>query len=306
MSKLDLFNKVAAPEALKEDRGVALKACCLCGGEEAQRLYMQAHFPVVRCRKCGLVYADEHFQKADLDAFYTGDYYQRAYVCHPKEIDGKIANDYVRAFQRVDRSLKKGRLLDFGSARGTFLRALKERGMADRWEVEGIDINPDEVQMGLDAGTKVTCGTLESVGYERHRFDAVTAFSVLEHLQQPLDVLRQIHEVLRPGGEFLLVVPSGACLIIKLAVLASKVLGDRVRGFTDNVFHEEHLYYFSAKTMAQVLRKSGFEPKQTFFLPSYLETHPPSLGVAAGAYALRFASFALRQQTMLGMVAKRV
>ena len=303
--KQELFASVEAPAALREDETKVIKGCALCGARQARRLYMQAHFPVIRCRECSLVYADEHFQDEDLQSFYTGDYYERAYVCHPKEIDGKIARDYVNAFDRVDRVLSKGRLLDFGSARGTFLKELRQRGYGDRWELRGIDINPDEVAMGRADGLEIIEGTLGSASLPPQSLDAITAFSVIEHLQDPVESMKEIAGLLRPKGRFLAIVPAGDCLIIKLAVLASRGLGDRVRSFTDNVFHEEHLYYFTRRTLRVLMEVSGLRPISIFHAPSYLETHPPGLVVAAGAYALRLASFATRRQTMIGIVAEK-
>jgi SAM-dependent methyltransferase len=266
---------------------------------------MQAHFPVVRCLDCGLVYADEHFKQRDLVTFYSGDYYARAYVCHPPEIDSKIAADYVRAFDHVDRALGGGRILDFGSARGTFLAELRNRGYEDRWALEGIDINPDEVRMGVESGLPIREGALKDAPYAPGTFDAITAFSVIEHLQRPDAELEALARFLRPGGELLIIVPSGNCLILKMAILGSRLLGRRVQGFTDNVFHEEHLYYFTRPTMTQALRAAGLEPRVWFHTPSYLETHPPGVLIKIGAYGLRVASWALRQQTMLGVVARK-
>lgn len=303
--KQQLFASVEAPAELRADATAVIKPCVLCGKREARRLYMQAHFPVIRC-VCGMVYADEHFREEDLAAFYSGDYYQRAYVCHPPEIDGKIARDYVRAFDRVDRMMSGGRVLDFGSARGTFLKELGRRGYGDRWQLQGLDINPDEVAMGRAEGTDIIHGTLETSGISPGSLDAVTAFSVIEHLQDPLEIMKQIAGLLRPKGRFLAIVPAGDCLIIHLAVLASRVLGDRVRGFTDNVFHEEHLYYFTRHSFTRLMEAAGLRTLKVFHSPSYLETHPPGLLVSAGAYGLRAASFLTRRQTMLGLIAEKI
>jgi 2-polyprenyl-3-methyl-5-hydroxy-6-metoxy-1,4-benzoquinol methylase len=306
MNKKELFSTIESQEVFHQDASVVLKPCAICGGRSGKRLYMQAHFPVIACQECSLVYADEHFKETDLAEFYSGDYYQRAYICHPPEIDKKIADDYVKAFERVDRLHAGGRLLDFGSARGTFIKELRSRGYSDRWEFEGLDINPDEVDMGRADGLQITCGTLDTAAYDPARFDMVTSFSVLEHLQEPLQELRKLHGIVKPGGHLLAIIPAGNCLILKLAVLASRVLGERAREFTDNVFHEEHLYYFSRTTLRRALRDCGFEVEAFFGLPSYLETHPPGFLVAVAATGLRVASWALRMQTMLGVVARRV
>jgi SAM-dependent methyltransferase len=304
--KKKLFEGVRAPEALKADPDATLKACALCGARDGRRIYQQAHFPVVKCRGCGLVYADEHFTNEDLAGFYSGDYYARAYVCHPKEIDRKIASDYADAFERTNASrATSAKLLDFGSARGTFLGELRRRGYDVDVDALGVDINADEIAMGLAAGLPVRHVDVLSNPLPESSVDVVTAFSVIEHMQDPLGTLAALARVLKPGGELLLTVPAGDCLIIESAVLASKIAGDAARSYTDNVFHEEHLYYFTAKTMARAFEAAGLRPKLFYGAPSYLETHPPSAAIAVAAYALRFASWLLRRQTMLVAIAEK-
>lgn len=304
-TKKELFQHVEAPRGLAKDDGKALKPCVLCGGRAAKRLYMQEHFPVVRCRACGLVYADEHFKDVDLASFYSGDYYTRAYVCHPKEIDRKIADGYVAAFDRIDRDFRGGELLDFGSARGTFLSELRRRGHGERWRLRGVDINADEVQMGLAQGLNLHAGDLASARVADGSIDAITAFSVVEHLQDPVSVLRELREKLKPGGRILVHVPSGECLIIRVALLAARIGGRSARAFTDSVFHEEHLYYFTPRTLTRAFELAGLRVIQFGFEPSYLETHPPSALVALAAWTMRGAAFLTRRQTMLYGIAER-
>jgi SAM-dependent methyltransferase len=303
--KQQLFADVRAPEALRRDPKLTLKACAICGARDARRIYQQAHFPVVKCRRCGLVYADEHFTAADLARFYSGDYYQRAYVCHPKEIDRKIAGDYADAFAMTAAARRGGRLLDFGSARGTFLAELKRRGVGERFELLGVDVNPDEVAMGVAQGLPVRRQDLLAEPLPPESFDVVTAFSVLEHMQDPAATLAALARVLKPGGELLLTLPAGDCLILWSAVVSSKLLGRAARAYSDNVFHEEHLYYFTPSTLAAAFRAAGLEPAWFKGAPSYLETHPPSAAIAVAAYALRAASWALRRQTMLVAAARK-
>ncbi len=305
--KQRLFAHVEVPEGVGQSKNEAAKPCALCGGRAVKRLYMQAHFPVVCCRGCGLIYADEHFKDEDLRAFYTGDYYQRAYVCHPKEIDAKISASYVDAFRRIDqRQPEGGRVLDFGSARGTFLEALAESPLGRRWRGDGIDINPDEVAMGVEKGIPVRVADIFTDEIPAESYDAVTAFSVLEHMQDPMATLRALRRVLKPGGHLLLIVPNGRCLIVGLGRLAAALFGERARGFSDNVFHEEHLYYFDPRTMPRSLIETGYEPLEHGFAPSYLETHPPGLLVGIGATLLRGLSWVTRRQTMLVAVGRKL
>jgi 2-polyprenyl-3-methyl-5-hydroxy-6-metoxy-1,4-benzoquinol methylase len=281
------------------ERVTELKACVLCGARDARRVYMQAYFPVVRCKSCGLLYADEHFSEVDLEGFYSGNYYERAYVLHPKEIDQKLARDYAQLIERVISGRKEGKLLDFGSARGSFLAELIVRGHAENWDLLGIDINPDEIRLGEEAGLPVMCSELFAAEFEDETFDVVTAFSVIEHMQDPMGTLKELARVLKPGGNLVVIVPNGDCLLVRLAIIAGQLSRRLFRSFTDKVFHEEHFYYFTKKTFASMCYDVGLIPQAIFGAPSYLEVHPTSPWVALGAYGVRFASFILRRQTML-------
>jgi SAM-dependent methyltransferase len=306
-TKQRLFDGIETPEALRAGDDVTLKPCVLCGAKDAERLYPQLHFPVVRCRTegCGLLYADEHFTEADLAEFYTGDYYQRAYVCHPPQIDAQIAEDYVREFRHVDRQARGGRLLDFGCARGSFIESLNKTDLGDRWRAEGIDINADEIRMGREKALPVHRADLFAGDLEDEAYDAVTAFSVVEHMQDPLETLRALGRALKPGGKLLVIVPNGDSLIVTAGLLAWRLLGERARAFSDNVFHEEHLYYFSPKTLPKLFAAAGYRTCSMGLRPSYLESHPPSPAVAVATAGLRTASYALGRQTMLAAVAEK-
>ena len=48
----------------------------------------------------------------------------------------------------------------------------------------------------------------DALPFENCSFDVVTMLAVLEHLDEPIEILREIERVLRPGGRLLLTVPS--------------------------------------------------------------------------------------------------
>ncbi len=304
-AKKQPFVDVVIPENLYDDPDRALKPCVICGGVEVRRIYRQAHFPVVCCRSCRLLYADEHFTLKDLARFYSGDYYQSAYVCHPPQIDEKIAEDYLETFRRVHKMMGGGRILDFGSARGTFLAHLLRSELGKHWSAEGIDINRDEVEMGRRAGNPVRVANVMGPDLLRESYDVITAFSVIEHLQQPDEVVVRLHELLKPRGKVLIHVPNGDSLIIQLGALAHWLSGEQLRSFSDNVFHEEHLYYFSPKTMPLFLKKCGLKLVWLGFQPSYLEAHAPPGLVRIFGSLLGLSSWVFRRQTMLVAIAER-
>jgi 2-polyprenyl-3-methyl-5-hydroxy-6-metoxy-1,4-benzoquinol methylase len=80
-------------------------------------------------------------------------------------------------------------------------------------------------------------------------YDAVTMFSVLEHLPDPLAGLRRSCALLRDGGVLVLGLPN-------IGGLPRLVQGRFWRGFS----LPEHLNFFSNANLATLLRRAGFEP----------------------------------------------
>ena len=73
------------------------------------------------------------------------------------------------------------------------------------------------------------------------RFDTVVCLNVLEHVRDPLQSLRNIHEALEPGGRLVLYVPQGQHLYSSL----DEVLGHRCR--------------YDKEMLGRELREAGFE-----------------------------------------------
>lgn len=94
-------------------------------------------------------------------------------------------------------------LLDLGAGAG-IVPEMDFRGMARR--VCGVDPDPRVVaNPHLDDGRE---GVGESIPYDDESFDVVVADNVLEHLERPLEVFREVRRVLKPGGVFLAKTPN--------------------------------------------------------------------------------------------------
>ena len=91
-------------------------------------------------------------------------------------------------------------LLDVGCSSGAFLGNAVELG----YRVEGVEPAPKAAATAQAAGLTVRQGLLQDVGYGDGQFDAVTLFEVIEHLKEPLDLLRECRRILRPGGILLI------------------------------------------------------------------------------------------------------
>ena len=146
---------------------------------------------------------------------------------------------------------RRPRILDVGCGTGANLLMLSKYG-----DAEGVDVSEDALafcrERGLD---KVRLGDGEELPYADGTFDLVTAFDVVEHMDDDLAGLREMRRVLRPGGRVLLFVPAFMFLW----------------GLQDDVSHHRRRYRLPE--LRRVLEEAGFEIERatyaniTFFLP---------------------------------------
>jgi SAM-dependent methyltransferase len=94
----------------------------------------------------------------------------------------------------------KGSVLDVGCGIGNFLAAAKKEG----WQCAGIDFDPDAISAAKKVTGIVDLEVADVLDYaHKHpdrRFDLVTFFDVLEHVDNHNEFIAAIKKLLRPGG----------------------------------------------------------------------------------------------------------
>lgn len=94
-------------------------------------------------------------------------------------------------------------VLDLGAGAG-IVEQMNFKGLAA--SVCGVDLDPRVVANPmLDEGRVANA---DGIPYEDGRFDVVFSDNVLEHLDEPLQVFREVARVLKPGGVFLFKTPN--------------------------------------------------------------------------------------------------
>lgn len=87
-------------------------------------------------------------------------------------------------------------LLDVGCSSGAFLSVANNLGI----NAEGVEPAVGPAKTAQASGLKVYQGYLEEIRLPGESFDVVTVFEVIEHLKNPIRLLRECHRILRPGG----------------------------------------------------------------------------------------------------------
>lgn len=199
---------------------------------------------LVQCTQCELVFVSPRVRAQTIvDSYSEGD--------DPTFISQAEARErtFARSVARIEELTGgPGRVFDIGTAGGSFLAAARARG----WQVDGCEPNKWLADWGKGHyGIDIRPGPLTDHDLPAGHYDVVTLWDVVEHLPQPSAILAKARELVKPGGYLILTFPD-------FGSPSARYLG-RYWPFLSSV----HLYYFSKRTMARMLRENGFEMLHT-------------------------------------------
>lgn len=248
--------------------------CYLCGHSRASVIGTLDEFQMMRCDTCTFSFINRRPVEMEADAIYD-EYFSGSNADYGKCYEGYIRENkqkrdrkfhfnrfHKMVLKRLAKHAPGKKLLDIGCAAGFFLQDARDAG----WEVTGIDI----AKPALDFAKKeldldVSYGRLVDKQYPDNSFDAITMFDLIEHLYTPLNELKEIHRILKPGGVVFIFTPNVSS--IKQKILRGKWYAFKPR---------EHNYYFSIKTLSMMLDKKQLKTihastgaTRLFILPNF-------------------------------------
>jgi 2-polyprenyl-3-methyl-5-hydroxy-6-metoxy-1,4-benzoquinol methylase len=149
----------------------------------------------------------------------------------------------------------KCEILEFGPAAGYFTRFLKQERSA---VVDAVEIDPQcALQAAVYARQCVTADLeRDDWGRElgRKMYDYAIFADVLEHLRDPLKVLRRATEFVRPGGKIIISVPNLGHWQIVASLINNDFSYNKV-GIMDNT----HTHFFTEPTLRELIKEAGLE-----------------------------------------------
>ena len=233
------------------DRFAREVACPLCGSENRRRLFVKNGFTFVRCADCALVFSNPQVREELVEAEYrtggSNDIWVEVLLSDRQlEIDRA---KFASLLDELEPYRGGGRLLDVGCSIGLFLDLARERG----WDGVGIEFSDRARAYAVDElGLDVIDTPLEETGWADDSFDVITLNSVIEHLNEPRQMLAEIRRLLKPGGVLYVITPN-------VDSLACRLLHERAATFDGR----NHLVYFSARTLGRALEDEGFDVVST-------------------------------------------
>jgi 2-polyprenyl-3-methyl-5-hydroxy-6-metoxy-1,4-benzoquinol methylase len=160
--------------------------------------------------------------------------------------------------------LKKqsGRLLDIGCGGGAFLQIAKDAG----FDVVGIELEMNRADYSREQVKceiyKIPIDSDEFLLHNRSKYDAVTLWDVIEHVNFPNRTLHSVYEVLKSGGVLLIDTPAKDSFYHQFGVFSYWLSRGKMPTFL-NIMYSEHPFghkqIFSTTEMQQILSVEGFK-----------------------------------------------
>ncbi len=215
---------------------------------------------IVRCKHCGFYYTQPmpFWSPEDIQNIYNSDYFP--------EMSGwwKRVKTKVNPQRRLDAveqyvPFKISRFLEVGCGLGYGL----EEAMRRCWDVYGQDVSSffaAEVKEkhGIDAFS----GQLEEANYPERFFDVVYIDSVLEHVPQPMKMLKEIRRILNSHGVAYITVTNEDALINRFRSFVFKSLLHKRSPILSPFSYPFHLIGFTEATFRKACEILGFEVKR--------------------------------------------
>jgi 2-polyprenyl-3-methyl-5-hydroxy-6-metoxy-1,4-benzoquinol methylase len=138
-----------------------------------------------------------------------------------------------------------GKILDVGCGNGFFISILKNRG----WDVEGLETDLKAVEFCKSQGLNAKHGDLHTQNYPDNTFDAVALAHVIEHVYDPVNLVKEIYRILKPGGQIILATPNSK----------SWMFNEKFNSNWFSLHSPGHVQIFNRKNLCSLLESYGFK-----------------------------------------------
>lgn len=193
-------------------------------------------------------------EQKDLDAFYEGEYYSSARPNYLKEYEEDIDwwslcfESYYKEIERNCNSNSK-KLLEVGSGPGIFLKVGKDRG----WDVVGFEPSKHAYEFSRRFVSNVINDSFNvEAASKLGLFDVVCMRNVIEHVEDPEKMLKDVKSVIKPGGLFFIITPNDYNPL-------QLILKEKLEFKPYWVAPPQHINYFNFKSIKMLLKRLNFE-----------------------------------------------
>jgi SAM-dependent methyltransferase len=210
-------------------------------------------YKVIDCQECGFKHVSPIPTDEQLDKLYREKFYTKKKANYLKDAEADLewwTETYKNYFHLLEKHAPGKKLLDIGSGPGYFLKTGKDLG----WDVTGFEPSADAAEY---ASKKLKVKVINDFfgadkAKDLGKFDVVCLSLVLEHLPNPVGLLKEAKSVLKPGGVIFIISPNDYNPL-------QKVLNESLDFKPWWVSPEQHINYFDFESAQRLLKKLGFK-----------------------------------------------
>ena len=226
-------------------------ACVACGSEKSTQQFAKNAFAYARCAECGTLFQSPRPPIAAFETFYRRSESSRywAEVFFPAVAEIRREKIFRPRVERLagmcaERGIAVDRLIDVGAGFGIFLEEWRRCFPA----VRAVAVEPSATlaRTCKAKGFEVVEDIVENVTGHDDSADLVSCFEVLEHVYAPLDFVRVLKRLVRPGG-YVFVSTLG------VDGFDLQVLWDK----STQIFPPHHINFLSVKGFETLFQRAG-------------------------------------------------
>lgn len=210
-------------------------------------------FDVIECETCGFKHIVPIPTQRELDQLYKEEFYSTEKPNYFKHVEDdskwwKLTHhNFYQLFEKHCPT-KSRRLLEIGSGPGYFLKSGKELG----WDVLGFEPSKQAAEYSKTLGVNVVNDFFNETNADEYgTFDVVYMKTVIEHLPDPVALLKSIKNVLKPNGIICIISPNE---YNPLQLILREMGHDPWW-----VAPPQHINYFDFESIKKLLENIGFD-----------------------------------------------
>jgi 2-polyprenyl-3-methyl-5-hydroxy-6-metoxy-1,4-benzoquinol methylase len=200
------------------------------------------NFNYFRCKKCGLIFLNPIPNNIQ-------DYYGQSYAAYqkPDEIEKKSTDYEIGKLDAVKKYAQGNTLLEVGPGNGNFAYLIKKEGFI----VDTIEMDL-KCSKFLEEEIKIrnsinSSNIKESIKKLKCSYDVIAMWHVLEHLEEPWNVLKELPRIMTKKAIVVIAVPNPESLQFKI-----------FKKYWKHVDAPRHLLFFPSKLLVKEMERIGF------------------------------------------------
>jgi 2-polyprenyl-3-methyl-5-hydroxy-6-metoxy-1,4-benzoquinol methylase len=225
--------------------------CYNCGSADIVKSFVVDRFRHVRCKNCGMVYANPRLKEDITHNLYNEKTYDESYkIKLIPSIDFRRNVLGVNKYKQISGYFKKpGTVLDIGCGLGELLSVFQD----NQWICTGIEFNEFAATYARETfNLNIVNRSIYDFDKE-DKYDLIMLWGVLEHFYDPIKILKKINELLKDDGLLVLEVPSGDSVLVRYFEENPQSVDRIIEG-------DRHIMLFSVRGFMEMTAKAGFDP----------------------------------------------